>query len=103
MSGSGEVLMEVIMENILWDNPVGVATGYGLAGRSSIPGSGKRFFSSPQRSNWIHPVFCPMGTGAIFLEAKRPGHEVYSSPSRAKFKNGAPVTPLPHISSWRDT
>jgi hypothetical protein len=27
--------------------------GYGLDGRGSIPGRGKEFFSSPQRSDWL--------------------------------------------------
>jgi hypothetical protein len=29
------------------DSSVGIATGYGLDGRGSIPGKGKKFFSSP--------------------------------------------------------
>jgi hypothetical protein len=35
------------------NSSVGVATGYGLDGRGSIPRSGKRFFSSPQRPDWL--------------------------------------------------
>jgi hypothetical protein len=31
------------------DRSVGIATGYGLDDRSSVPDRGKRFFSTPQR------------------------------------------------------
>jgi hypothetical protein len=32
---------------------VGTATGYWLDGRGSILGRGKRFYSSPQRQDWL--------------------------------------------------
>jgi hypothetical protein len=32
-----------------WGSSVGITTGYGLDSRDSIPGRGKKFFSSPQR------------------------------------------------------
>jgi hypothetical protein len=35
--------------NAIWDTSFGIATGYGLDGRGSIPESGKKFFSTPQR------------------------------------------------------
>jgi hypothetical protein len=31
---------------------LGIATGYGLDSRNSIPGSGKRFFSIPLYPDW---------------------------------------------------
>jgi hypothetical protein len=34
-------------------NSVGIATGYGLDTRGSIPGKGKRFFSTPQRPDML--------------------------------------------------
>jgi hypothetical protein len=35
------------------DSLGGIATGYGLDGWGLIPGRGKRFFFSPQRSDWF--------------------------------------------------
>jgi hypothetical protein len=36
-----------------WDNSVGIAAGYGLDGRGSMPGRGKRFFSTRQRLDYF--------------------------------------------------
>jgi hypothetical protein len=38
------------------DSWVGIATGYGMDDRDSIPGKGKRFFSSPQRLSGSGPT-----------------------------------------------
>jgi hypothetical protein len=46
------------------DSSVGIATGYGLEGRGSIPGRVK-IFSSPQRPDQFWGT--PMGTGGEFL------------------------------------
>jgi hypothetical protein len=45
------------------DSSVGIATGYELDCRGSIPGRGKRFFSPPQRPDrlWGPPSLLPNG------------------------------------------
>jgi hypothetical protein len=50
------------------DISVGIATGYGLDGQSSIPGEGKRFFYIPQRSDrlWGQPSFLSSGYRGLF-------------------------------------
>jgi hypothetical protein len=66
------------------DSSVGIATGYGMDDQGSIPGKGKRFFSSPQ---------CP--------HRLRPGRETdHSPPISAEVENSGPIPPLPHASSW---
>jgi hypothetical protein len=47
---------------------VGIATGYGMDGRSSIPGSCKRLslLNSVQTGSAAHPAFYPMDTGGSF-------------------------------------
>jgi hypothetical protein len=49
------------------DSLVGILTGYGSDGRSSIPGREKRFFSTAQchvqTGPGADPAFCQMGTG----------------------------------------
>jgi hypothetical protein len=82
---------------------VAVATGYGLDGRDSIPDRGKIFlFSIASRPplrlthsliQWVRQAISP--------EVERPEHEAdHSPPSSAEVKNGRPIRPLPHISSW---
>jgi hypothetical protein len=46
----------------------GIATGYGLDGRGSIPGRGKRLFSTPQRPDrlWGPPSLLPNGYRGLF-------------------------------------
>jgi len=42
-----------------------------------------------QNGSGDHPASYPMGTGALCLGVKRPGHEAdHSPPSNAKVKNG---------------
>jgi hypothetical protein len=43
--------MMIIVRGINWsrNTSLGIATGYGLDSQWSIPGRGKRLFSSPQR------------------------------------------------------
>jgi hypothetical protein len=63
---------------------------------------GARYFSllpSVQTGFGPHPVSYPMDTGASFPEAGRKAD--HSRPPRAEAKNGAAMTPLPHMSSWR--
>jgi hypothetical protein len=54
--------MSLILDFIT-DSSVGIAMGYGLDGRSLIPGRGKIFLSS---SSGDHPASYPMGTGDFF-------------------------------------
>jgi hypothetical protein len=61
-----------------WDASVGIATGYGLDGWSSIPGRDKRFFSSPQRPHRFcgPPSFLSSWYRELFpRRVKRPGRE----------------------------
>jgi hypothetical protein len=59
---------ESIYNNKRVDNLVGIATGYGLDGRGSIPGRGKRFFSTA--SMLAHPASYPVGNGGSFPNGK---------------------------------
>jgi hypothetical protein len=54
---------------------VGIATGYGLDGRGSIPGRGKTFLIllSVKTGSEAHPVACKMGTGVSFPGVKASG------------------------------
>jgi hypothetical protein len=76
------------------DISIGIAAGYGLDGRGSIPGRGK--------TDWLwDPASYPVGTGGSFPEFKAAGRETdHSPPSSAEVKNTGAVDPLPHISSW---
>jgi hypothetical protein len=38
---------------VSWDSAVGIVTGYGLDSLGLIPGRSKRFFSAPQRPDWL--------------------------------------------------
>lgn len=53
----------------------GVAMGYRLDCRGSIPGRGKRSFSTPYLPNrlWGSPVSCPRSTGVSFVVCKAAG------------------------------
>jgi hypothetical protein len=53
-----------ISHNICRASSVGIATGYGLVARSSIPDK-IRQFSLLQAGSGVHPLFCPMGTEAL--------------------------------------
>jgi hypothetical protein len=78
------------------NSKVGIATGYGLDGESSIPGRGNRFFSSTRRPKrlWSPPIqYVPR---AVSPEVKRHGREAdYSVPSSAEVKNGGAIPPPP--------
>jgi hypothetical protein len=80
------------------ESSVGVATGYGLEGRSSIPGSLRDFFllHRVQTGSGAHPTFHPMGTRSFFPGVKRQGREAnHSPPSNTEVKNGGAVPPFP--------
>jgi hypothetical protein len=64
---------------------VGIATAYGLDGWGSIPGRGKRFFSTASKQ----ALGLPLGIN-------RPGREAdHSPPSTAEVKNGRAITHSP--------
>jgi hypothetical protein len=75
-------------------------SGYGLNGRNSIPGRGKRFVSitkSPDRLWGATSLPIQWVTEALSL-----GHESdHSPPSSDEEKNVGAIPPLPHTSSWR--
>jgi hypothetical protein len=78
------------------DSAVGIATGYRLDGRCSIPGRDKIFLftaSRPALGSTQPPI-------QWVTEALSPGREAdHSLPSIAEVKNGD-VPPFPHTSSW---
>jgi hypothetical protein len=83
------------------DNSGGIATGYGLEERGSIPGRGKVFLFSVVSIQAMGPTHTPMSIGARFPEVKRPGREADSSPpSSALVKTGGIMIPLFHMPSW---
>jgi hypothetical protein len=76
--------------------PVGITKGYVLDDRDLIPGSGKKFFSTPfQTGSGAHLALC--------LGVKQPGRETdHSPPSTTEVKHGAAIPPLLYMISWRD-
>jgi hypothetical protein len=78
-----------------YDNSGGIATGYGMDGRGSIPGKSKRFSSlhSVQTGSGAHPALYPMGAGGSFPRGKkRPEREAdQSPPCSAEVKNGGVI------------
>jgi hypothetical protein len=86
-----------------WESSVSIATGYGLDGPGSIPGTGKIFPSSTDSRLALgstHPLIRWVST-AISLKVKRLGCEAdHLLPSSAEVKNGGAILPLPHMSSW---
>jgi hypothetical protein len=76
------------------DSSVGI-----LNGRGSIPGRGKRFFSTPQSPDRL---ISNGYRGALSPGVKRHGREAdHSPPSTVKVRNGGAITTLHHTSSWR--
>jgi hypothetical protein len=47
------IIIIVVVVDCSWDSSLGIAPGYVLDDQSSISGMGKRFFSSPQRSDGL--------------------------------------------------
>jgi hypothetical protein len=84
---------------------VSTAMSYGVGGRDSNPGRGKRLFAflpSFHTGFGGHLVSYPVGTGAHSLVVNRPGHEAdHSFSPGAHVKNDGVVPPLPQRSSWR--
>jgi hypothetical protein len=83
------------MTFVVPSSSVGIATGYVLDGRDSIPERGKDLSLGPTQPpiQWV--------PGAVFLGVKRPDREAdHSPPSSAEVKNGGAIPPFPDISSW---
>jgi hypothetical protein len=79
---------------------VGIAMGYGLDDRDSIPGRGKKLFSTPQR---LDQLWCPRSLiSSGYKGLKWPGPEAdHSPPCSAEVKNGGVIPPFPNKSSCR--
>jgi hypothetical protein len=76
------------------DGSVGMATGYSLGGRGSIPGKGKISLHSTASRLVLGPTQSPIQwiPGVLFPGVKRPGREAdHSPPSSAEVKNGGGV------------
>jgi hypothetical protein len=86
-----------------WESSVSIATGNGLDGQGSIPGTGKIFpFSTVSRLvlGSTHPAIGWVPR-AISLEVKWLGCEAdHSLPSSAEVKNDGAILSLPHMSLW---
>jgi hypothetical protein len=85
-------------------NSVGIATGYGLNGRSSIPGSVKIILFSTACRTALGSTQPPVqwAPGVLSPGVKWPGLETdYSPVSRAEIKNDEAIFPPLLISSWR--
>jgi hypothetical protein len=69
---------------VLPGSSVSVVSGYGLGDRGSVPGRGKRDFSSKlcvQGGSRAHPASCTVGTGGTFPGCNaRPGRDADDSP-----------------------
>jgi hypothetical protein len=82
------------------NSSVGIATGYRLDGRGSIPGRGKGFFSTPQRPDGPTQSRKLWLLGDISPWVKRLGREAdHTSPYSAEAKNGRAIRPFPHTYS----
>jgi hypothetical protein len=89
------------------DSSVGMTTGYELDDRNSIAGRGKRLLFTPQNPDRIcdTPILLTNTYLGLFSRGGgvRQGHEAdHAPPTRAEIKDGAVVTLLPHMTSWRD-
>jgi hypothetical protein len=76
---------------------VSIAKSYGLDCRGSIPGSGKTFFSTPQRPCrfWGPPNLLPNGCRRLFSQGKAAGAWNWPlSPSCAEVENCWGIPPL---------
>jgi hypothetical protein len=96
-----ETIIIAEMDNNGYTSSVGIATGYGLDGWSSISSWGKRFFCSPQCPYWLWglPSLLSYGYWGTFPKGvKRPRRELdHSPPFSAEIKNCGAIPPLPHV------
>jgi hypothetical protein len=84
------------------DSSVGTATGYGLDGPGSIPGSTRfSLLLGVQTDSGAHPVCYAMRTEGFSPGVRWQGGEaVHSPPSSTEVKKFGAIPPLPHIPSW---
>jgi hypothetical protein len=104
MTGEKRTVKEV--EGRSWDRSVGIIMGYGLDGRSSIPGRDNRFLSTAvsRPTLGITQPHIQWVSGALLLGVMRPDREAdHSPPSSSEVQNDGAVPPLPHTSSWHGT
>jgi hypothetical protein len=83
---------------------VGIATGYGLDGRDSIPAISNRasLVHNAETDAGSGTVCYAMGTEVVFPGSKRRGREAdHSPPSSAEANNVATIFPLPHTPPGR--
>jgi hypothetical protein len=88
---------------VQYNSSVGIATGYGLDGRGSIPGRDKMFLF-PIAPRALGPTQFPIQwvPGALSSGIKRSGREDdHSSPSSVEVKDDGAIPLLPHTPSWR--
>jgi hypothetical protein len=77
------------------NSSIGIATGYGLDGRGSIPGRGREFFLHSVRTDTgAYPASCLIVTEGSFLGGK----DDYSPPSSVEVRNGGNIPHPPPIS-----
>jgi hypothetical protein len=68
------IIYYIILSSKSRDSTVGIATGYGLDGRGSIPGKGQEIIlRSFQTGFGTHPASYPMGTEGLFPRGKAVG------------------------------
>jgi hypothetical protein len=88
-----------------WVISIGIATGYVLEGRGSIPGRDKLFlfFSTVSRPALGHTQSpTKWAQGSLSTEAERQRREAgHSYLTSAEVKNGGAIAPISHTSSWR--
>jgi hypothetical protein len=95
-------MSKCVIYSFILDSSVGIATGYRLNGRGSVPGRTKdvSLLHSVQTRSGAHQASYPVSTGALSPEEERPGREVdHSPPSSVEIKNDGAIPPLPHASS----
>jgi hypothetical protein len=88
----------------LWENSsVGIATGYRLDSRGSIPGRNKNFLLFTSSRPALGPTQPPIQWAPEDLSpgVKRPGCKFdHSPPSSAEVSNGGAIPPVPLMFSW---
>jgi hypothetical protein len=85
------------------DSSVGIAAGYRLDGRGSVPDRGKIFVYSTATSSPLGPPQPPVQwvPRALYTGVKRPELEAdHLAKYGAEVKNGGAIPPLPLMSSW---